>query len=61
MRPYGKGFSPFRTIYPIASRYKVQTAMPKKKMAGAGGFEPPNAGSKDPCLSAWRRPNAISR
>ena len=26
-------------------------------MAGAGGFEPPNTGSKDPRLTAWRRPN----
>lgn len=26
-------------------------------MAGAGGFEPPNAGIKSPCLAAWRRPN----
>ena len=25
-------------------------------MAGAGGFEPPNAGIKTPCLAAWRRP-----
>ena len=23
-----------------------------KLLAGAGGFEPPNAGSKDPCLAA---------
>ncbi len=25
-------------------------------MAGVGGFEPPDAGSKDPCLTAWRHP-----
>jgi hypothetical protein len=27
------------------------------KMAGAVGFEPTNADSKDPCLAAWRRPS----
>src|SRR5262249_38542997 len=26
------------------------------KMAGAGGFEPPYAGAKVPCLTAWPRP-----
>src|ERR1700761_873965 len=26
-------------------------------MAGAGGFEPPDAGTKNRCLTAWRRPN----
>ena len=25
--------------------------------SGSGGFEPPNAGSKDRCLTTWRRPN----
>ena len=25
-------------------------------MAGAGGFEPPHAGTKTRCLTAWRRP-----
>ena len=28
-----------------------------KKVAGAVGFEPTNAGSKSRCLTAWRRPN----
>src|SRR2546423_5222997 len=28
-----------------------------KKLAGAEGFEPTNAGSKDRCLTTWRRPN----
>lgn len=28
------------------------------KLAGAGGFEPTNAGSKDRCLTTWLRPNA---
>ena len=27
------------------------------KMAGAGGFEPPNGGIKTRCLATWRRPN----
>ncbi len=26
-------------------------------MAGAGGFEPPHGGTKNRCLTAWRRPN----
>src|SRR5678815_2155085 len=26
-------------------------------MAGAGGFEPTNAGSKDRCLTTWLRPS----
>ena len=25
-------------------------------MAGAEGFEPPNAGTKTRCLTTWRRP-----
>src|SRR5688500_16995793 len=29
-------------------------------MAGAEGFEPTNAGSKDRCLTTWRRPNLFS-
>jgi hypothetical protein len=29
----------------------------KIKLAGAGGIEPPNAGIKIRCLTAWRRPN----
>ena len=28
-------------------------------MAGAGGFEPPNAGTKTLCLAAWRRPSTL--
>jgi hypothetical protein len=27
-------------------------------LAGAGGFEPTNAGSKDRCLTTWLRPSA---
>lgn len=29
-----------------------------EKLAGAGGFEPPNGGTKNRCLTTWRRPNA---
>jgi hypothetical protein len=31
--------------------------MVKRRLAGAGGFEPPNAGTKNRCLTTWRRPN----
>jgi hypothetical protein len=31
--------------------------MVKRGLAGAGGFEPPNAGTKNRCLTTWRRPN----
>ncbi len=27
------------------------------ELAGAGGFEPPHADTKNRCLTAWRRPN----
>jgi hypothetical protein len=27
-------------------------------MAGAAGFEPANAGTKNQCLTTWRRPNS---
>src|SRR5205823_13269979 len=30
-----------------------------EKLAGAGGFEPPNTGSKVPRLTAWPRPNEL--
>ncbi len=29
----------------------------RRLLAGAGGFEPPNAGTKIRCLTTWRRPN----
>jgi hypothetical protein len=28
-----------------------------ERLAGAGGIEPPNAGIKIRCLTAWRRPS----
>ncbi len=28
-----------------------------KDLAGAAGFEPANAGTKNRCLTTWRRPN----
>ena len=30
----------------------------RRRVAGAGGFEPPHGGIKIHCLTAWRRPNA---
>lgn len=30
---------------------------PADWLAGAGGFEPPNVGSKGRCLTTWLRPN----
>ena len=38
------------TVVPIAFQRD-------QKLAGAGGFEPTNAGSKDRCLTTWLRPN----
>ena len=29
-------------------------------MAGAGGFEPPHADTKNRCLTAWLRPNNLN-
>jgi hypothetical protein len=29
----------------------------RKSLAGAAGFEPANAGTKNRCLTTWRRPN----
>ncbi len=34
-------------------------SIPRQKVAGPGGFEPPNAGVKVQCLTAWRRPIAF--
>ena len=35
----------------------AQIAFRFYEMAGAEGFEPANAGSKDRCLTTWLRPN----
>src|SRR3954452_10043750 len=35
------------------------TASTRNEVAGAGGFEPPNTGSKVPRLTAWPRPRNI--
>ena len=32
---------------------------PRQKMAGLGGFEPPNDGVKVRCLTTWRQPIAL--
>ena len=34
--------------------------LPEFRLAGAGGFEPPNGGIKIRCLTTWLRPNAPS-
>ena len=41
--------------------FTVVNPIPKseKSLAGVGGFEPPNAGSKDPWLTACRHPNVL--
>src|SRR5215831_7242414 len=39
----------------------VQSAAVPMSMVGAGGFEPPNTGSKVPRLSTWPRPSPPSR
>ena len=36
----------------IYSDYDASTII-----AGVGGFEPPDAGTKTRCLTAWRHPN----
>ena len=28
-------------------------------MAGVEGFEPPNAGTRNQCLTTWRHPNSV--
>ena len=34
-------------------------SIPRQKVAGLGGFEPPNDGVKVRCLTAWRQPNIV--
>ena len=34
-----------------------QPKLEERRLAGAGGFEPPNAGIKIRCLTTWLRPN----
>jgi hypothetical protein len=38
-------------------KYLKRGTQARSGMAGAGGFEPPHAGIKIRCLTAWRRPN----
>lgn len=38
-----------------------KTELYLKPMAGAPGFEPGNAGTKNRCLTAWLRPNKSNR
>jgi hypothetical protein len=37
---------------------RVPAVSTMRRLAGAGGFEPPNDGTKIRCLTTWRRPNA---
>src|SRR6516164_7686629 len=46
-------------LHPVFSGHVTAGAdrpAPASKMAGAGGFEPPYAGAKVSCLTAWPRP-----
>lgn len=36
-----------------------QDSTKNQGLAGAGGFEPPNDGTKNRCLTAWRRPKRV--
>lgn len=40
-----------------ASHFLMLIRWCQNVMAGAGGFEPPNDGIKNRCLTTWRRPN----
>src|ERR1044072_1027874 len=37
--------------------YRLIPSAQRKRMAGAPGFEPGNGGTKNRCLTAWRRPS----
>lgn len=39
-------------------RHETQASHLRERVAGAPGFEPGNAGTKNRCLTAWRRPIA---
>ena len=38
------------------TKTRLGLGLPLTEIAGAGGFEPSNGGSKGRCLTAWRRP-----
>jgi hypothetical protein len=45
----------------IKERRLPAVALAKEgRLAGAGGIEPPNVGSKGRCLTAWLRPSKLS-
>jgi hypothetical protein len=46
VRVFGEGFGE-----PFLTQKRVPRKLFKTELAGAGGFEPPNADSKDPCLA----------
>jgi hypothetical protein len=44
-------------FFKIGVRREPAEAAQQRRLAGAGGFEPPNAGIKIRCLTTWRRPS----
>ena len=55
-----KNFAEFSIGFDENNNFQIKKAAKNLrllKMAGPGGFEPPNAGTKTLCLTAWRRPN----
>jgi hypothetical protein len=40
--------------------YSIFNLQSSIQMAGAGGLEPPNAGTKTLCLTAWLRPKILN-
>jgi hypothetical protein len=43
--------------FALCSQSAIGNQKSAMNMAGAGGFEPTNAGSKDRCLTTWLRPS----
>ena len=52
---YSKWLNPNK----IANLGREQRNFEELVLAGAPGFEPGNGGTKNRCLTTWRRPNAI--
>ena len=48
--------NPYRTHFPIKQK-KCYTQCVTLSTTGIEGFEPPDAGIRIPCLTAWRYPN----
>ncbi len=47
------------TLTPFSIIYIIEFLILNCKMAGTGGFEPPNDDTKNRCLTTWRRPNNV--